>query len=394
MTTKIFFSKDHWQRPFTYELNNSLAPKPLQLTTTQKVCAIVFAILSNLLLPIVGCLLTFYIITAACKAHNIRKAMPAGIKNLGNSCYINSAVQLLAHTPSVVEGLQKNIATTPANREIKAAFLALQRTITAVKNPSTSATAVDDTAVEARNFHTALFEANLREFPKRNKSKQQDAASLAGVLLEDFTYNVRIKRKSAAAGAVEKVSTEREGCFFSEALPPAGHTLENMIQNQFSKKIIQADCRFAVEEGGEIDVNEFTQKKQIIEPPPFLLLHVKRFNPPSKGNVWKKNNRPIAFKAVNGIPMKLTDKGGDTVNLAPYLRRSDGGERGPMEYQVTGFIIHHGAEIKKGHYTACIKSAENWYHCDDETVSRLTPEALDALQKQTYLLMLTKIGAE
>lgn len=395
-TAPIFFSKAHWQQPFTYELHNSQASKLFQLSTTQKVCAIIFAILSNLLLPVVGSLLTFYIITAACKAHNIRKALkacqPPGIRNLGNSCYMNSAIQLLAYTPPVVDGLREqvtNAAMNPANLQIKEAFLTLQRTITATKKPSSSAT-----AVEAKNFRTALFGAHLPEFPQENISKQQDAASLLGVLLEDFTYNVRVKRTSAAAGAVKKVSTEREGCFFSDTLPPAGETLENMIQSQFSRKTIQADCRFSLEDGGEIAVNEFTQKKQIVAPPPFLLLHIKRFTHSPKGNIWKKNNCPTTFKAVNGMPMKLTDKGGDTIDLSPCRQRAGSDERPPIAYQVTGFIIHHGEEMNSGHYSACIKSAGNWYHCDDKKVSSLTPKALEALQKQTYLLMLTKIGLQ
>ena len=56
-----------------------------------------------------------------------------------------------------------------------------------------------------------------------------------------------------------------------------------------------------------------------------------------------------------------------------------------IEYELVGFISHHGSSLGSGHYTACIKNKANeWIHYDDSTVKKLKGPSNTAQSAYVY----------
>nr|ODN90061.1 ubiquitin carboxyl-terminal hydrolase 8 [Cryptococcus depauperatus CBS 7841] len=99
--------------------------------------------------------------------------------------------------------------------------------------------------------------------------------------------------------------------------------------------------------------------------PPVLLIQLKRFTT-KNGIFWDKSETPVIF------PVKSLD-------LTRYVpgRQNKGNEDlhdpraqvGPFKYDLYGVSNHMGT-LSSGHYTAFVKSKEGWKYCEDSKVSQ------------------------
>ena len=57
------------------------------------------------------------------------------------------------------------------------------------------------------------------------------------------------------------------------------------------------------------------------------------------------------------------------------------------QYALRGVVVHHGNERGRGHYTAYVCAADNfWYLCDDDAAPQLVRSVDTVLQQQAYML--------
>jgi Ubiquitin carboxyl-terminal hydrolase len=104
--------------------------------------------------------------------------------------------------------------------------------------------------------------------------------------------------------------------------------------------------------------------------PPILMLHLKRFR---RGKVLSKNDERIK------IPFQGLD-------LSPYVTQNEqGANRPPLLYDLYGVICHFGS-LNKGHYTALVRHKENWYYCDDETITLKRTVDESSIEESAYIL--------
>lgn len=134
-----------------------------------------------------------------------------------------------------------------------------------------------------------------------------------------------------------------------------------------------------------------TKQLSLSRLPPILLIHLKRFS--HKGVFTDK------IETVVDFPLK----GLDLTNymppaLPPGMRNSANGIGGddprvqtpPYKYDLYGVTNHYG-NLSNGHYTAFIASRGGWVYCDD---SRVTPtEAKDIVGRPAYVLYYKRIGS-
>lgn len=155
--------------------------------------------------------------------------------------------------------------------------------------------------------------------------------------------------------------------------------------DQFFKPELATDCfnkkvtrKFTLPDASTIDSTYVTQTK-LISVPELLTLHVSRYAfDPQKGPI--KIGDPVALPA-DGI-----------VDMTPYYS----GERGESyQYEMMGYVVHHGESLNSGHYTANVKIGDKFYECDDLNPKPPFHREISAKEfygnENAYLVMLKRI---
>ncbi|KAK6906785.1 hypothetical protein I203_100772 [Kwoniella mangroviensis CBS 8507] len=118
--------------------------------------------------------------------------------------------------------------------------------------------------------------------------------------------------------------------------------------------------------------------------PPVLLIQLKRFTT-QNGVFWDKSETPVIF------PVKSLD-------LTRYVpRRQQTGREdlddprcqvGPFKYDLYGVSNHMGT-LSSGHYTAYVKSSKGWMYCEDSKVSKAHEK--DVVSRPAYILFYKRV---
>ena len=130
------------------------------------------------------------------------------------------------------------------------------------------------------------------------------------------------------------------------------------------------------------------KKMSIHDTGEMFCLHLKRFDGASgtsQGGRRRKLNRHVSFPLVD-------------LDLSPYMMTR--GERAPEThsetarkysneslhlYNLVGLIRHHGNTARSGHYVAYVLRDEQWFLCNDTSVTRVTPKEVQS--QQAYVLV-------
>ncbi|WWD20590.1 hypothetical protein CI109_105066 [Kwoniella shandongensis] len=118
--------------------------------------------------------------------------------------------------------------------------------------------------------------------------------------------------------------------------------------------------------------------------PPVLLIQLKRFTT-QNGVFWDKSETPVIFPV----------KGLDLTRYVPY-RHPTGKEDlddprtqiGPFRYDLYGVSNHMGT-LSSGHYTAYVKSSKGWMYCEDSRISKA--QERDVVSRPAYILFYKRI---
>ncbi|KZT67329.1 cysteine proteinase [Daedalea quercina L-15889] len=125
--------------------------------------------------------------------------------------------------------------------------------------------------------------------------------------------------------------------------------------------------------------------------PPVLLIHLKRFS--SKGHFTDKIETFVDYplknlELTNYMPPPLPP---GVHNGGQQLSRDDPrAQIPPYRYDLYGVTNHFGT-LSSGHYTAFISSRGGWLYCDDSRISQADPK--DVVGKPAYMLFYKRIRA-
>mmetsp|Transcript_36036 Transcript_36036/g.112981 ORF Transcript_36036/g.112981 Transcript_36036/m.112981 type:complete len:358 (+) Transcript_36036:119-1192(+) len=154
----------------------------------------------------------------------------------------------------------------------------------------------------------------------------------------------------------------------------------------------------------EMDGKRIVKRSSLVDAPRVLTLVIKRFS----GGHFGKVSKPVTFDEELDLgpfvePALLEKEGviGEPdehgVNKTRDLWRAHqraSGEQGRCLYTLTGVVVHSGVmnSVNAGHYTAFVKSADQWYLVDDEEV---TKSSWASVSKATaYMLFYRRLPAE
>lgn len=292
---------------------------------------------------------------------------PGGIPNLGTTCYMNTALQVLAaFYANMVDA--KRSGLTEEGKKLASVGKEIITKINAGKNVSEEATKeffnVLAASLKLRGLHLKIDE-------------QHDASLLMQNLFDILEFPLAKIAYTASDPAGRYPKETSEDTFNILLLSPRLEDdvtivpMEIDMQACFPYPVVEKIPNYCWggDEGGGI--KSPAERK-------CLLMHPGKL---AGGILPIMISRASAFA---GSVQKIFTK----INNASHIilkKEAMLGVGKDIPCDLLGFIVHIGISYKSGHYIAYIKRGTSWYYADDSRINKVTMEEVEKAAKDGYL---------
>ncbi|KAL9253370.1 Ubiquitin carboxyl-terminal hydrolase 25-like protein [Drosera capensis] len=303
---------------------------------------------------------------------------PLGLKNLGNSCYINSVLQCLTFTPPLANfclRFQHSIHCDSLGDHCTLCLL--EKRIVRSLNVD-FVTDAPSKIVKALNLFAESFlpgrQEDAHEFLRyvidkcdsvclRIKKLQEERGGRGGGEGENVVKEIFGGVRCTLCGA----RSNKDDDMMDVSLGIAGNnSVMDAMQKFFQAEDLDGGNKYGCEKCKKL----VKAKKQlyILQAPNVLVLHLKRFV-----GGQEKTDKDIAFQ--------------EFMVLSSFMSKAS---QDPCpEYSLCGTIVHVGKSANSGHYYAYIKdTVGKWYCCNDSDVTISTLQKV--LSEKVYILFFTR----
>eukprot|EP00210_Caulerpa_lentillifera_P000984 g948.t1 len=335
----------------------------------------------------------------------------SGLRNVGNSCYQNSVIQLLNAIPELVKCLHNSSGIQSTTGKLSPEMTRLFKEFWST---------VEGEIINPMRFRSRLFHIDKKWMGDMQEDAHEFLTQIVSALQEDYNRNIGkpkyvemedqndVKVQAMMEWKYSKQWNDSEiDDIFSFQLhnevvcPECGHishrfeyltSLEVPLPEQASSI---EDCLIEFMKAERLDQeNEWycskckthvqaTKQLRISRLPKVLILCFKRFSSSTTFNSffhsWK-----------NKVNIKIPE---EHVSLKSVLSSTVDANRGFMtDYELIGIVDHSGS-VNFGHYTARVKNIKNknWYLMNDENVRRIAKPV--GPSQSAYILALRQLDA-
>lgn len=267
---------------------------------------------------------------------------PVGIRNLGNDCWANAAIQMVMHS-------------------------------TALKNSMRS---------------SPHFAPIVNQYDEAIEGKVSVASNLLGRILRQTIHSLSDGTAVGSGYSMEDPSTIFENIFGGQHAP---YRYNLTVDGELSAhEPIEPYISLMPNDGAGFtqlfDAN-FYYTDQYFRPivkrfataPDCLLIKMPRYyqhNGDDGSVVVRKNTTAIP------VPLQMT-------------LQADKVEDGlQVDYECKGFIVHHGTSIHGGHYVSFIKKNDAWWFCNDSSIIHVSEEDAARAINQAFFVCFDKVEEE
>ncbi|KAL2338516.1 hypothetical protein Fmac_012962 [Flemingia macrophylla] len=313
----------------------------------------------------------------------------AGLRNLGNTCFLNSVIQCLTYTEPLAAYLQSGKHKTSCHVAGFCALCAIQNHVSRALQSTGRILSPEDLVGNlrciSRNFRNARQEdaheymVNLLECMHKCCLPSGIPSESPGAYEKSFVHKIfggRLRSQVTVLlhGGISERKVKCQQCSYcSNKFDPF---LDLSLEIFKADSLQKALANFTTAEwldGGErvYHCQRCKQKvralKQLtIHKAPYVLtIHLKRFHAHDPGQKIKKK---VQF--------------GCALDLKPFV---SGSYDGDVKYSLYGVLVHSGSSTHSGHYYCYVRTSNNmWYTLDDNRVSHVSER--EVLNQQAYML--------
>lgn len=335
---------------------------------------------------------------------------PVGLKNWGNTCYANAALQCLLST-----ALSRALLEPKCFREFQryaynGHLLEPQRTKTSntckwltrelttlceqyAEDPSsrrqmstpTSSSAFFSYFTSSTEPPTVLDPGSITRHVTRLSSclrvgRQEDAHEFLRALVSTLVMDGQNRKLSSLFDGLLESAVTCQTCGhasftrdrYMDISLEVGHNdsvpvdLTSLFKHFTTTEILSPDNKVWC------DICErkrtVTKGLRLATAPTILVCHLKRF-------AYDLFGRTIRLNKKVRFPLRL--------ELDPYMSRANRSK--PPAYELVSVLVHQGKSCSSGHYIAFVKNNNNWYRCSDGDVQKVSQSMV--LSQTAYVLV-------
>ncbi|KAJ6724525.1 UBIQUITIN CARBOXYL-TERMINAL HYDROLASE 42 [Salix viminalis] len=306
---------------------------------------------------------------------------PLGLKNLGNSCYLNSVLQCLTYTPPLanfclrLQHSSRCDSVANGDRKKDCPFCILEKRI------------VRSLSLDLTLDEPAKIQSCLKIFAEHFRcGRQEDAHEFLRYVI-DACHNTCLRLKKLRRKGIENGGASVVKEIFGGALQSQvkclccnyesnkvdeimdisldvlnSYSVSDAMQKFFQPEVLDGNNKYKCENCKKLVAAR--KQMSILQAPNVLVIQLKRF----EGIFGGKIDKAIAFK--------------EFLVLSSFMSKTS--QDPQPEYNLFGTIVHSGYSAESGHYYAYIKDAiGRWYCCNDSFSDSLYPAG--GLVREEYL---------